>query len=217
MRWCALGGLAILLVSATARADEHDSEITHAPAYSLWAGARVTYMGYVGAFTQDISVPAAVAPGVAPEIEVGARVGRLVTPFVFFEHGFMGEGDIAKNSTTTTDFYGAGVRLGGADDVGLVGELAFGRRELRVNAGDRPLLRLSGFETFRLALGIERRISTLLTVEALANASLGFMTQEYQDRFLVNTGPAETRDVNAPQPYLVLGIGIGGHFDVFGK
>ena len=50
--------------------------------------------------------------GVAPQIDVGARISYRYIPYLFWEHGFMGQGHRFDGSQarSSTDFYGIGFR-----------------------------------------------------------------------------------------------------------
>jgi hypothetical protein len=212
-------------------------EPTHAPKYSLWAGPRIGYMGFGFSFFQNANQQNEttgnfVGNGVPLELDIGARLAHKYIPFLFWEHGFMGTGHRfeGSNVTTTTDFYGLGFRFGGADDIGFVSELMIGKREIRVSDGSNTY-KMSGLEIFRLGLGAEFRLDTLFTIEAMVSVSGGSLSDKEGDvnysasgsgDGLKSPNPAKADGshdtiINNSSTYVVLGIGVGVHFDIFGK
>ncbi len=207
-------------------------EPTHAPKFSLWVGPRLSYQGFGFSFFENDANKAEttgnfLGNGVAPQLDLGARLAHKYIPFVFWEHGFYGKGHRFEgtDATATTDFYGIGFRFGGADDVGFVSELMIGKREIHISQGGSTYT-MSGLEIFKLGLGAEFRLDTLFTIEALVSVSGGSMSDQSGN---VKYGAAGSGDgLTSPNPrnettisngttYVVLGIGAGIHFDVFGK
>ena len=220
-------------------------EPTHAPKFSLWVGPRLTYQGFGFSFFQNSLGNAEttgnfLGNGVAPELDLGARLAHKYIPFVFWEHGFYGKGHRYEGTDTsaTTDFYGLGFRFGGADDIGFVSELMIGKREIHVSQGSQTFT-MSGLEIFKLGLGAEFRLDTLFTIEVMASVSGGSMSDQQSSGCngaapcvpygaagsgdgLKEPNPAKndgSRDtiINQGTTYVVLGLGVGIHFDVFGK
>ena len=84
---------------------------------------------------------------------------------------------------------------------------------------------MSGLEYFRLGLGAEIRVTTLVTIEPVANISGGSLNDTSGSvTFAPNQGDGITKPpfnsgktLDDSRPYILLGIGVGVHFDVFGK
>jgi hypothetical protein len=207
---------------------------THAPKFSLWLGTRVSYMGFGFAFFDQKGNGNApettgnfVGNGVAPQFDLGARLAHKYVPYVFWEHGFMGQGHrfSGTDATSSTDFYGLGFRFGGADDVGFISDLSVGKRIVRVSRGS-DTYEMSGLEIFKLGLGAEFRLQTLFTIEVMGTVSGGSMTDTSGT---VQYGTEGAKDgVTQPdfrngdlianaRTYVNLTLGVGIHFDVFGK
>jgi hypothetical protein len=210
----------------------------HAPKYSLWVGGRVSYVGFGFSFyTNEASNPETtgnfLGNGVAPQLDVGARISYRYIPYLFWEHGFMGQGHrfANTNATSTTDFYGVGFRYvsGDVDSVAFLTDLAVGKRIITVTNGSEKY-EMSGLELFRLGLGAEIRIATLFAITPLLSLSGGSLSDSEGD---IKFGCAPNCDngINGPtyakstrgsvidqsRTYVVLSAGVGVHFDVFGK
>lgn len=208
---------------------------THAPKYALWVGGRLSFVGFGFSFYENQSTKAETTgnfldPGVAPEVDVGARLGHRYVPYLFWEHGFMGQGRRFEgtDANSTTDFYGVGFRYtaGNVDAVGFVSDLSIGRRAVTVSRGDDSYA-MTGWEFFRLGLGAEIRVTTLFTVSPLLSISSGaFDGTDGNVAFACApncpdaiNGPtyANGQDIDKGRAYVVLSAGVGLHFDVLGK
>ncbi len=206
---------------------------THAPKFSLWTGARLGIIGFGNSFFdneqgQPETTGNFVRNGLAAEIDVGARLGKRYTPYVFLEHGFMGKGHRFEGTTATasSDLYGIGFRYtaGDVDSAGFLSELSVGVRTITVSNGSETY-KMSGLEIFRLGLGAEIRISTLFVISPMAQLSGGTMTDTKGSiTYAPNQGDALThptfqndQQIIAQRGYLILGLGCGAHFDFFGK
>jgi hypothetical protein len=207
---------------------------THAPKFSLWTGARLSYMGFGFNWyrNQDGSSETTgnlVGNGLAPELELGGRLGHRYIPYLFWEHGFMAAGhrfDGASDASASTDFYGIGFRFlsGDVDSVAFLSDIAIGKRVITVkNNGET--YSMSGLEIFRLGLGAEIRLATLFTIEPVLNISGGSLNDSTGSvTFAPNQGDGATtppykngKTIDEPRPYVMLSLGIGAHFDIFGK
>ena len=85
---------------------------------------------------------------------------------------------------------------------------------------------MSGLEIFKLGLGAEIRLATLFTLEPMLTLSGGSLTDTEGD---IKYGPEGSKDgilgpefkngsvIKANMTYVVLSLGVGFHFDVFGK
>jgi hypothetical protein len=207
---------------------------THAPKFSLWVGPRLSYMGFGFSFYRNAdggseTTGNLVGNGVAPEIDLGARISHRYVPYVFLEHGFLLAGhrfDGEKDASASSDFYGVGFRFlsGDADSVAFVSDLAIGKRVITVANGSETY-KMSGLEIFRLGLGAEIRPATLFTVEPMLSVSGGTLNDsEGSVTFAPNQGDGATsppykggKTIDKPLPYVMLSLGVGVHFDVFGK
>lgn len=213
----------------------HEPEMpTHAPKYSLWVGARVSYMGFGFSFFgnetgRNETTGNFIGNGVAPQFEIGARISHRYVPYIFFEHGFMSAGHRFEgdNASASTNFYGVGFRYvsGDADSVAFLTDLSIGKREIRVSSNGETYV-MSGLEIFKIGLGAEIRLSTLFTLEPLISVSTGVLndtegTVHYSAEGSKD-GLKEPRfrngnTIDDSRQYVLLGLGVGGHFDVFGK
>ena len=83
---------------------------------------------------------------------------------------------------------------------------------------------MSSIEIFRLGLGAEIRLTTLFTISPMATLSGGSMT-DTEGHVTFSSGDVRIREpayqngkqIESERRYIVVGIGCGGHFDVFGK
>jgi hypothetical protein len=214
---------------------------THAPKYSLWTGARLSYVGFGFSFygdpprgpNQDGAPETTgnfLGNGIAPQIDVGARISYRYIPYLFWEHGFMGQGHrfVGSDAKSTTDFYGIGFRYvsGDVDSVAFLTDLSIGRRVITVSDGSQSYS-MSGIEFFRLGLGAEIRLATLFTLTPLFSISGGNLNDtdgSISFSCAPNCadgvqGPRYTNGqvINDTRTYVVLSLGVGIHFDIFGK
>ncbi len=208
---------------------------THAPKYSLWTGARLSYMGFGFSFYDNEQGQAEttgnfIGNGVAPQVDLGARISYRYIPYLFWEHGFMGQGHRFDGSQarSSTDFYGIGFRYlsGDVDSVAFLTDLAIGKRVVSVTNGNQSYS-MSGLEFFRLGLGAEIRVATLFALTPIASISSGALNDSEGD-IAFACAPNCVDGVQGPtykngqviqnaRAYVVLSLGLGIHFDVFGK
>jgi hypothetical protein len=214
-------------------------EPTHAPKFSLYAGASLRYMGFGGYFYQNQDLPTSpgegettgnfAGNGPAIELDVGARLAKRYIPFLLFEHGFMAQGHrfTGSDATTSSDLLGVGLRMvsGDVDSAGFLGEISVGVRSITVK-GNGQEYKMSALEIFRLGLGAEIRLATLFSLSPMAHISGGVMNDT--DGTIAfspdgsrdgRTAPTYTQGQNIQNQrgYVMVAIGCGGHFDIFGK
>ena len=170
-----------------------------------------------------------VGNGVAPEIDIGVRFAHRYAAFVFYEHGFLLAGhrfDGQTSASASTDFYGVGFRFlsGDVDSVAFASDISIGKRNVTVKNGSETYT-MSGLEICRLGLGAEIRVATLFTIDPMLSVSGGTLNDtEGTDTFAPNQGDGSTRPpftngktLDDARPYVMLSLGVGVHFDVFGK
>jgi len=207
---------------------------THAPKFSLWVGPRISYQGFGFSFYENAdgnseTTGNLIGNGVGTAIDVGARISHRYIPYLFWDHGFMGTGHRFEGSgdaSASTDYYGIGFRhLGGdVDSVAFLTEISVGRRVVTLRNGGQKYSMI-GLEFFKLGLGAEIRVMTLFTIEPVVSLSTGSLNDaEGNVTFSPNQGDGATQppytgntNLKSSLPYVHLGIGVGVHFDVFGK
>lgn len=207
---------------------------THAPKFSLWVGPRVSYLGFGLSFYRNSDGSSEttgnlIGNGFAPELDVGARISHRYMPYVFWEHGFLLAGhrfDGESGASASTDFYGLGFRFlnGDADSIAFLSDLSIGKRVITLKNGGETY-KMSGLEYFRLGLGAEIRLATLFTVEPVFSISGGSLNDtEGSVTFAPNQGDGAStppykggETIEGTRPYVMLSLGVGVHFDVFGK
>lgn len=207
----------------------------HAPKYSLWTGARLSFVGFGFSFydnetAQPETTGNIIGNGVAPQLDLGARISYRYIPYVFWEHGFMGDGRRFEgmNVHSTTDFYGVGFRYvsGDVDSVAFLSDLSIGKRVISVSDGTSSYS-MSGLEYFRLGLGAEIRLATLFALTPLLSISSGALN-DTDGSIPFACAPSCADGVQGPtytngkviansRGYVVLSLGVGFHFDVFGE
>lgn len=209
----------------------------HAPKYSLWAGARLSFVAFGFSFYENENGETEttgnyIKNGVAPQIDVGARISYRYVPYLFWEHGFMGQGHRFEGTDArgTTDFYGIGFRYvsGDVDSVAFLTDLSIGKRVITISNGSQTY-EMSGLEFFRLGLGAEIRVKTLFTLSPLFSISSGALNDSEGDINFgcVSKGPCldglshptytNGKVLDSSRAYVVLSLGMGIHFDIFGK
>lgn len=209
-------------------------EPKHAPKYALYAGASLRYIGFGGYFFQNQlgqgeTTGNFIGNGPAVELNVGARLGRRYIPFVLFEHGFTAQGHrfAGSNASSVSDLYGIGFRTvsGDPNEVGFLGEISVGVRSVTVNQNNESY-KMSALEFFRLGLGAEIRLATLFTLSPMAHISSGVMNDTNGNVTYSPQGSgdglrsprfANGANIQDQRAYVIVGIGCGGHFDIFGK
>jgi hypothetical protein len=203
---------------------------THAPKFSLWVGPRLSYMGfgfgwYTYADGASETTGNLVGNGAGPQFDLGARISHRYIPFIFIEHGFLAAGhrfDGDSNASASTDFYGIGFRFlsGDADSVSFCSEISLGKRVVTVRNGSGTYS-MSGLELFHLGLGAEIRLATLFTIEPMLGISTGSMNDSsgsitFPDQ--ISHPPYQGgQTIDSAKSYVFLSLGVGAHFDVFGK
>jgi hypothetical protein len=209
----------------------------HAPRYSLWTGARFGFLGFGGGF-YGITVGNSsttewttqiVKPGPTLEADVGVRLGRRFIPFIFYERAVLGPGERFtgdSGATAYSELYGLGLRFtaGDVNTAGFLTEISIGERNVGVNANGQSY-RMSGFEYFKLGLGAEIRISSLLVLSPLASLSTGTLTgtsgsvtfSSQGSRDGVTQPPYENgASIQDQRGYVMLSLTCGAHFDLLG-
>ena len=213
---------------------EEPERPTHAPKFSLWVGPRLSYMGFGFSFYRNAdrtseTTGQLVGNGMAPEIDLGVRFAHRYAAFVFYEHGFLLAGhrfDGQTGASASTDFYGVGFRFlsGDVDSVAFASDISIGKRVVTVKNGSETYS-MSGLEIFRLGLGAEIRVTTLFTIDPMLSVSGGTLNDtEGTVTFAPNQGDGSTsppfkngQTLDDARPYVMLSLGVGVHFDVFGK
>ncbi len=214
--------------------NEEPERPTHAPKFSLWVGPRLSYMGFGFSFYRNANGTSEttgmlVGNGVAPEIDIGVRFAHRYAAFVFYEHGFLLAGhrfDGQTGASASTDFYGVGFRFlsGDVDSVAFASDISIGKRVVTVKNGSETYT-MSGLEIFRLGLGAEIRVTTLFTIDPVLSISGGTLNDtEGTVTFAPNQGDGSTsppfkngQTLDDARPYVMLSLGVGVHFDIFGK
>lgn len=207
----------------------------HAPELSLWTGARLSYVGFGFSFYEnEVGEPETtgnyLGDGVAPQLDLGARIAYRYIPYVFWEHGFMGQGHRFDGSParSSTDVFGIGLRYvsGDVDSVGFLADLSIGKRAVTVSGGSQSYS-MSGLELVRLGLGVEIRVATLFALTPLFSIASGALNDSEGDLPFACApscvdgaqGPTYTNGqaIRTSRAYVVLSLGLGVHFDVFGE
>lgn len=199
---------------------------THAPEWALWTGARVGAIGFGNAFYGGPRADTTgnwVQTGLSIEADVGARLGARHVPYVFYEQSFYipGRRLDGTGAVIMSRFFGLGFRYTAfdPDTIGFVADVSIGLRTISAYQNGHTF-EMSGFETFRLGLGLEIRLSTLLVISPLAYVSGGVLTETNGTvTFKDGTMPPfqNGQGITDQRGYLVFGLGVGAHFDLFGK
>jgi hypothetical protein len=126
------------------------------------------------------------------------------------------------NATATSDFVGLGFRYvaGDVSRVGFASDLSFGLRTVTIRQGGSEFT-MRSTELFRLGLGAEIRLSTLFTLSPMFTLSGGVMT-DTKGSVTFRDGQTTPFDPNGEtirfqRGYVVVGLGCGAHFDLFGR
>jgi hypothetical protein len=207
---------------------------THAPYFSLWTGGRAGLLTFSNAFyTNQLGHAETtgnyVKPGLALEVDVGARLAKRYLPYVFYEHGFMGLGHRfeGSNASAQTNLFGLGFRYTAfdVDSVGLLTDLSFGFRSLTINQGSDSFT-MRSLEIFRFGLGAEIRMSTLFVLSPMISIATGAMndtdgnvhfSQKGSGDGLTQPTYSNGKTIDQQNGYIMLMFGMGGHFDLLGK
>jgi hypothetical protein len=209
----------------------------HAPRYSLWLGGRLALFGFAGNFFENgagfaESTGNFVKSGPELALDVGARLDRRYIPYVTLEivglpagHRFAGDSNVHASS----GFFGVGLRYiaGDVNTVGFLTDLSFGIRSVDVsNDATGENYRMTAFELFRLGLGAEIRVRTHVTIEpmlAIAGGSMdstsGSITYSPQGSVDGQTHPTyeHGQSIATQATYYTISLGVGLHFDLFGR
>lgn len=206
----------------------------HAPRFSLWTGARVGLLSFSNAFYTNSDGHAETTgnfarTGLSVEADVGARLAKRFLPYVLYEHGFMGQGRRFEGSdaTSQSNLYGIGFRYTAfdVDSVGFLTDLSFGFRSITVSNGSESYT-MRGLEIFRFGLGAEIRINTLFVISPLLSISSGAMNDTDGNIHFSKSGSQDGittptfqngQNISAQNAYLMVNLGVGGHFDLLGK
>jgi hypothetical protein len=210
----------------------------HAPKYSLWVGARLSFVAFGFGFYENEHGESETTGnylknGLAPQVDLGARISYRYMPYFFYERGFMGQGHRFEgtNTHTQTEYYGLGFQYaqGDVDSVAFLTDISIGKRVIRISNGTQEY-DMSGIEFFRLGLGAEIRVKTLFTLSPLASVSTGEVTDSdgnidfgcKQLNVTCKDGLnqptyANGKSIDSSRPYVVISLGMGVHFDIFGK
>jgi hypothetical protein len=211
----------------------------HAPRYSLWTGARFGFLGFGGGFygvavgdpptsttewTSQI-----VRPGPTVQADLGVRLGRRFTPFIFYERAVLASGhrfDGESGTSAYSELWGMGLRFsaGDVDNAAFLTEISIGERTVGVSANGQSYT-MSGFEYFKLGLGAEIRLSSLLVLSPLASLSTGALTNT--SGAVTFSAAGSTDGVKQPpyqngapiqdqRGYVMLSLTCGAHFDLLG-
>jgi hypothetical protein len=171
-----------------------------------------------------------VRPGLGIELDAGARLARRYIPYVALELGAVPPGrrfDPA-NTSARTSFLGFGFRLlsGDVDSVAFASDISFGRRTFSISS-DGSTWSASGWEYFRLGLGVEVRVNDRFTVSPLVSFSEGSLTDTSGSvKFAPNqpdgmVGPPYSGTGGIPgfgqSNYFTVMVGCGAHVDLFGR
>jgi hypothetical protein len=207
---------------------------THAPRFSMWTGARLGGLAYMGGLyvINSYSVESVgnfVTPGAALELDVGARLARRYVLYVPFELGLVGAGHRFEGTSTgaSTTFVGLGLRLlsGDVDSASFASDVSLGFRTFQVS-NPSGTWSATGFEFLRLGLGAEIRLSTLLTLSPMITISGGSVSDTSgnitfgQNQGDSLTGPLfhDSASIAGSQAtYYSFVIGCGVHLDLFGR
>jgi hypothetical protein len=208
---------------------------THCPKFSLWVGPRLGFMFYGLDFfqrpnDQSEGTGALTGNGLTTELNVGARISYHYIPYFFYEHGFMGDGRRLEgtNATTTSKFYGVGLRhvSGDVDSVAFASEAAFGLRELWISRDDvspATTFKMNSLALANIGLGAEIRIQTLFSISPMLRLSAGSMSKTEGNVPFRTDQPGEPADAATAYSraqsslYVAISLAVGIHFDVFGK
>ncbi len=206
----------------------------HAPRTSLWVGARLgvlAYMGSLYAIDADNveTVGNYVQPGLALELDAGVRLGRRFIPYVAYEAGLAGAGHrFAQTQTSAgTSFAGIGLRLlsGDVDHTSFLSDVSLGFRRFQVSNASGTWS-ATGFEFLRFSVGAEIRLSTLFTLSPALTVSGGSVSDTSGNiAFAPNQGDGLAGPpfhdghsiAGAQTSYYSFVLGCGAHFDLLGN
>ena len=182
-------------------------------------------MYYTNATTgTEERVSSFVTNGLAPEVDLGARISRRYIPYLALELGFVGPGSRFQGTQATagTSFVGVGFRflMGDTSSVSFASDLSLGFRKFQVtNAGSTWTA--SAFEFLRLGLGADIRFTDYFTISPMITLSGGTVADTSgsvafapnQSDGAVGTPPGQIPNW-AQTSYVSIVIGCGAHFDL---
>ncbi len=208
-----------------------------APHYALWLGGRLGVLAYGGGLYLDNRMTGAVEttgnfvqPGVALQVDVGARLAKRYIPYDALELGVLGAGhrfDGVGGAASTT-FTGVGFRYlaGDPDSFAFLADVSFGLRQFVVSSGGSTW-KATGPEILRLGFGVEVRLMRQLTLSPMITLSGGALTSTSgYVAFSPNQGdgqvsPPFVHGAGIPQAdqasYYAVVVGCGIHADLFGR
>jgi hypothetical protein len=171
-----------------------------------------------------------VRPGLAFQVDGGARLAHSFIPYLTLELGIVGAGRRFDGTATnaSTRFIGAGFRYiaGNFGPVSLLGDISLGVRSFQV-AGGGSTWTASGVEVLRLGFGADIRLGTRMTVSPLLTLTGGQLTDASGTiRFAPNQPDGQTAPLYggsggipsaAQQTYFAVVVGCAAHVDLFGK
>lgn len=207
----------------------------HAPKYSLWVGGRLSAQAYGYGFFRNYdgyteTTGNFIKNGIGTELNVGARLGKRYIPYLAYDRYWsLGTGRRFQGTDAGaySQYFGIGFRylFGDPDFIAGFTDLSVGRRSVHVSSNGQSYS-MSTLEYFRLGLGAEIRLSSKFTFSPQLTLSSGVMNdtsgavayapsqQTERER-----GPSfqDGRTIENQASYVLVGIGVGAHFDLFGK
>jgi len=208
---------------------------THAPRFALWTGVRIGFQTFGNSFFRNEAGESEVTgnyikPGLGTQLDVGVRLEKRYIPYVMYDRYWSfgsGRRFSGQDASAYAQFFGIGFRylFGNPDFIAGFTDLSFGQRSVHVSAGGQSYS-MRTFEYFRLALGAEVRLHTKLTISPQASLSSGVMndtsgnvTYSPERRGDGALGPRyqDGKSIDEATSYIVFGLGVGAHFDLFGK
>lgn len=205
------------------------------PKYALWTGARLGLLAFGSDFYENENQHPEVTGnfirnGLGVEVDVGARLARRYIPYVGVELGLHKAGHRFEgtNASAYSTFFGIGFRSIWVDlepdTAGLLTDLSFGIRTVGVTNGGESY-KMTALELFRLGIGAEIRLSRVFTISPMLTLSGGAMNHTSGS---ISYAPGQLDGLSHPtyqngaaidqqRGYLVVNLGCGAHFDLFGK
>jgi hypothetical protein len=207
----------------------------HAPRFSLWAGGLLSFETFGNSFFRNergVSETTGnfIKPGLGTQIDIGARLEKRYIPYLTYERLWsFGDGRrfAGADSNSYAQFYGFGFRylFGNPDFLAGFTDLSFGRRIVSVSSGGKEYS-MSTFEFLRLGLGAEIRFTSKFSISPQVTLSSGVMqgtsgTVTYsasrQGDGITQPRYKNGESIEDSTSYIVLGLGVGAHVDLFGK
>ncbi len=191
-------------------------ESVHAPKYSLWLGARLGVLLYFGGMYytdpntgNEERVSSFVTNGIAPEVDLGARISRRYIPYLALELGFVGPGSRFPSAGRgrlpgPRTFVGSRLplpRQAYPASVSFASDLSLGFRKFQVDSGGSTWTG-SAFEFLRLGLGADIRFTDYFTISPMITLSGGSVSEGHQrlgQEFAPNQPDAATMSTG-PRP-----------------